>query len=106
MQQFEKGLILRLNDRDAVVEYIRENASGPASFFESWGSNAPPESVHIRKYHVDDTDGNHYYLAYNKHANGEVTTHYWNENLLKELVDEGFMDDTGEYDVEFVKQFD
>lgn len=42
--------------------------------------------------------------AYDKQVNGEVSWNYWAEPLLQGMVDEGILQNTGNYDVAFVDE--
>lgn len=101
MQEFARGLRLKVSDRTKLESYVKENSNDPIGNMEMWGHNSVPEAIYIARYY-DDEDLN--YNTYDKHVNGEVSWHTWDEELLKEMVENGILVDDGTYDVDFVEK--
>lgn len=99
MVEFANGLVLEITDRDRFEKFIQENAVDPGLHYDVWGSNSIPEQIYIVEYRPDETDP--YYHCLDKHVNGIVSTHYYDETLLEQLLDENILEKNG-YDTEFV----
>lgn len=104
MSEYAKGLKLAVTDRDALKEFVLDNAHEPGLHTEFWGANSVPSSIYIVKYYRDDGD-NPCYRAVDEHVNGVVKTTYWNRELLEDMVEEGILERDG-YEVEFVEEHD
>lgn len=99
MPEYAKGLKLAVTDRDEFDEFVRENAHDPGTQMENWGNNSVPEAVFIARFNDDEPN---YYKTYDQHVNGVVSWNYWAEPLLKDAIEAGVLEHTGEYDVDFV----
>ena len=100
MTKFARGLQLEVTDRTDLKLYIKENTFDPSVHFETWMPDEVPETVVIVEYY-DESDP--YYKCLDKHINGEVSEHYWSESLIRSLLETCLLENTNEYDVEFVK---
>lgn len=100
MTQFAKGLVLDIPDRDQYKTFIENNAFDPGVHFDTWGNNATPEELYIIEYHDDDDP---YYRIYNHYTNGAVNKQYIGEEILENAIEQGVLENTGEYDTEFVE---
>lgn len=99
MPGFAQGLTLTIPDREEFESFVNENAHDPGVHYDSWGENAIPEAVYVVSYRDDEE--NPYYQCLNEHVNGVITTHYYDEGLLQEMIDASVVEKDG-YDVDFV----
>lgn len=101
MQEFARGLKLKVSDRKQFKSYVQDNSHDPGMQMENWGNNSVPKEIYIDNY----TDENpSYYRTYDKHVNDEVSWNYWNEPLLVDMINEGILINTDNYDVDFVEE--
>lgn len=100
MPKYAKGLELDVTDRDEFEEFVKENAHDPGLHYDSWGENAVPKAIYVVSYR--DEEDEPYYRCLNKHVNGVVTTHYYDEGFLKQA--RGSVLSEAGYDVEFVEE--
>lgn len=101
MPEYAKGLILQVSDRDKFRTFVNENAHDPGMQMGNWGDNSVPEAIHVASYNNDEPS---FYKTYDEHVNGEVSWNYWNEPLLQQMVSKGILENTGNYDVDFVDE--
>lgn len=102
MVKFAKGLKLVVKNRDSLNKYIKENAHDPGVTMENWGEDRTPKAIYINKY--KDYDDQPYYRTVDEHVNGSTSWNYWNEDLIQDMLDEGILTNTGQYDKDFVEK--
>lgn len=100
MVKFARGLCLKVEDRESFEQYIKDNAHDPGATMENWGENSVPEELYINQY--KDYDDAPCYKTIDSHVNGQATWNYWNEQLIMDMLNEGLLTNTNEYDVDFV----
>lgn len=106
MVKFARGLKLAVKNqnRKRLEQYINENAYDPGQLMENWGHDSVPEAIYINKYNNQD-DCESWYRTVDLHVNGSKSWNFWNEDLINDMIDEGVLVNTGEYDKELVKDF-
>jgi hypothetical protein len=77
----------------------------PQASLNHGGDDTVPEKIYIVKYDHDNGD-DPFYKTYEQHVNGNVGTTYWNQDLLMELVDNGILKHTENYDLDFIENQD
>lgn len=101
MQDYAKGLKLEVTDREAFHTFIEEYAFDPGVHFDTWGDDSVPTAIYIGKYYKDDDPP--YYRAYDEHVNGVISTHYWGEDILQKALNNGVLENTETYDIDFIE---
>jgi len=100
MPEFAQGLRLAVTDRDEFEQFIDDEAHDPGVHYDSWGNNSVPSAIYIQRYHHADE----YYNCLNEHVNGVVATHAYGKELIDSMLSAGVIENTNEYDVEFVQE--
>lgn len=104
MPHFAKGLRLDVTDREALLTFLKEEDDMRLDAgwqIDSWGSNSVPDAIFIAEYTEEDPG---FYDTVDRFVNGETATNYYNHPLLEALIEEGILEKSDEYDVEFVSE--
>ena len=88
MVRFALGLQLSVNDRDIFEEFIDENAHDHRLHHDVWSPDSIPQAIYIVEFKDSDKP---YYVCLDEYINGNVSRHCYNEDLLRDLIDEGLL---------------